>query len=94
MEEQILSVKIFKALGDDRRLAMLYTLHEKGPLTYTELASSARLNVEKKQAVIANHIKVLCNADLIQSGHMVYTLTDIGKFACDYLIELNEPSKI
>lgn len=78
-------VKILKAISSPLRLQILNLLFEKGPLSYTELMASLKMNPSRDAGRFAYHLKFLLKADLIEAvvETKKYCLTDLGKMVID-----------
>lgn len=78
-------VKILKAVSSPLRLQILNLLFDKGPLSYTELMSSLKMNPSRDAGRFAYHLKFLLRADLIEAivEARKYCLTDLGKMVID-----------
>lgn len=74
-------VKVLKAVSSTIRLQILNLLFEKGPLSYTELMSTLKMNPSRDAGRFAYHLKFLLKADLIEPDVKVkkYRLTELGK---------------
>ncbi|MGD0977527.1 MAG: anaerobic ribonucleoside-triphosphate reductase [Candidatus Bathyarchaeia archaeon] len=78
-------IKILKAVSSPLRLQILNLLFDKGPLSYTELMSSLKMNPSRDAGRFAYHLKFLLKADLIEAlvDQKKYALTDLGKMVID-----------
>jgi len=78
-------VKILKAVSSALRLQILNLLFDKGPLSYTELMSSLKMNPTRDAGRFAYHLKFLLKADLIEADveSKKYCLTELGKMVID-----------
>jgi ribonucleoside-triphosphate reductase len=78
-------VRVLKAVSSPLRLQVLNFLFDKGPLTYTELMSSLKMNPSRDAGRFAYHLKFLLKADLIEADVETrkYCLTDLGKMVID-----------
>ncbi|MGA2309773.1 MAG: anaerobic ribonucleoside-triphosphate reductase [Candidatus Bathyarchaeia archaeon] len=78
-------IKILKAVSSPLRLQILNLLFDKGPLSYTELMSSLKMNPSRDAGRFAYHLKFLLKADLIEAlvDQKKYGLTDLGKMVID-----------
>jgi len=78
-------VKILKAVSSPVRLKILNLLFDKGPLSYTELMNSLKMNPARDAGRFAYHLKFLLKADLIEADveSKKYCLTDLGKLVID-----------
>lgn len=82
---RIRGVKVLKAVSSPLRLQILNLLFDKGPLSYTELMSSMKMNPSRDAGRFAYHLKFLLKADLIEADVEVrkYCLTELGKMVID-----------
>lgn len=82
---RIRGVKILKAVSSPVRLQILNLLFDRGPLSYTELMSSMKMNPTRDAGRFAYHLKFLLRADLIEADVETrkYCLTDLGKMVID-----------
>jgi len=78
-------VKILKAVSSSLRLQILNLLFDRGPLSYTELMSSLKMNPSRDAGRFAYHLKFLLKADLLEADVEAkkYCLTDLGKMVID-----------
>jgi len=78
-------IKILKAVSSPLRLQILNLLYDKGPLSYTELMTSLKMNPSRDAGRFAYHLKFLLKADLIEAivDQKKYALTDLGKTVID-----------
>jgi ribonucleoside-triphosphate reductase len=78
-------VRVLKAVSSPLRLQVLNFLFDKGPLTYTELMSSLKMNPSRDAGRFAYHLKFLLKADLIEADVETrkYCLTELGKMVID-----------
>jgi len=78
-------VKILKAVSSPLRLQILNLLFDRGPLSYTELMGSLKMNPSRDAGRFAYHLKFLLKADLIEADVEVkkYCLTELGKIVID-----------
>jgi ribonucleoside-triphosphate reductase len=78
-------VKILKAVSSSLRLQILNLLFDRGPLSYTELMSSLKMNPTRDAGRFAYHLKFLLRADLIEADVEAkkYCLTELGKMVID-----------
>ncbi len=72
---------MLKAVSSPLRLQILNLLLDKGPLSYTELMSSLKMNPSRDAGRFAYHLKFLLKADLLEADVETrkYCLTDLGK---------------
>jgi ribonucleoside-triphosphate reductase len=78
-------VRILKAVSSPLRLQILNLLFDKGPLAYTELMSSLKMNPTRDAGRFAYHLKFLLKADLIEADAETkkYCLTDLGEMVIE-----------
>jgi ribonucleoside-triphosphate reductase len=78
-------VKVLKAVSSPLRLQILNLLFDKGPLSYTELMNSLKMNPSRDAGRFAYHLKFLLKADLVEADAEIkkYGLTDLGKMVLD-----------
>lgn len=78
-------VKVLKAVSSSLRLQVLNFLFDRGPLSYTELMSSLKMNPSRDAGRFAYHLKFLLKADLIEADVETrkYCLTELGKMVID-----------
>lgn len=78
-------VKILKAVSSPLRLQILNLLFDRGPLSYTELMGSLKMNPSRDAGRFAYHLKFLLKADLIEADVEAkkYCLTELGKIVID-----------
>jgi anaerobic ribonucleoside-triphosphate reductase/predicted transcriptional regulator len=83
-------VKVLKAVGSGIRLQVLTLLYDEGPLTYTEIMTSIKMNQNKDAGKFAYHLKFLLKTDLIEPEPETrkYALTDLGKMIVDIAEEI------
>jgi len=82
---RIRGVKVLKAVSSPLRLQILNLLFDKGPLSYTQLMNSLKLNQSRDAGRFAYHLKFLLNTDLIETDVEArkYCLTELGKMVID-----------
>jgi len=82
---RVRGVKILKAVSSPLRLQILNLLFDKGPLSYTELMGSLKMNPSRDAGRFAYHLKFLLKADLIEADVETkkYCLTELGKMVID-----------
>jgi anaerobic ribonucleoside-triphosphate reductase len=82
---RVRGVKVLKAVSSPLRLQILNLLFDKGPLSYTELMSSLKMNPSRDAGRFAYHLKFLLKADLLEADVEArkYLLTDLGKMVID-----------
>jgi ribonucleoside-triphosphate reductase len=82
---RVRGVKILKAVSSSVRLQILNLLFDKGPLSYTELISSLKMNPTRDAGKFAYHLKFLLRTDLIEANVETkkYCLTELGKTVID-----------
>ena len=85
MPQRIRGAKVLKAVSSPLRLQTLNLLFDKGPLSYTELMSSLKMNPSRDAGRFAYHLKFLLKADLIEADVEArkYCLTELGKMVID-----------
>jgi ribonucleoside-triphosphate reductase len=78
-------IKILKAVSSPIRLQILNLLFDKGPLSYTELMNSLKMNPSRDAGRFAYHLKFLLRADLLEADvdARKYCLTELGKMVID-----------
>jgi DNA-binding transcriptional ArsR family regulator len=83
--QRVRGVKILKAVSSPLRLQILNLLFDKGPLSYTELMASLKMNASRDAGRFAYHLKFLLKADLIEADVEArkYFLTELGKMVID-----------
>lgn len=74
-------VRVLKAVSSSLRLQILNLLFDRGPLSYTELMNSLKMNPSRDAGRFAYHLKFLLKADLVEADveSRKYCLTDLGK---------------
>ena len=82
---RVRGVKILKAVSSPIRLQILNLLFDKGPLSYTELMGSLKMNPTRDAGRFAYHLKFLLKADLIEADVETkkYCLTDLGEMVIE-----------
>ena len=82
---RVREVKILKAVSSPLRLQILNLLFDRGPLSYTELMGSLKMNPSRDAGRFAYHLKFLLKADLIEADVEAkkYCLTELGKIVID-----------
>jgi ribonucleoside-triphosphate reductase len=83
--QRVRGVRILKAVSSPLRLQILNLLFDKGPLSYTEMMSSLKMNPSRDAGRFAYHLKFLLKADLIEADVEArkYFLTELGKMVID-----------
>lgn len=83
--QRIRGTKILKAVSSPLRLQILNLLFDKGPLSYTELMASLRMNPSRDAGRFAYHLKFLLKADLVETivESKKYYLTELGKMVIE-----------
>jgi ribonucleoside-triphosphate reductase len=83
--QRVRGVKILKAVSSPLRLQILNLLFDKGPLSYTELMGSLKMNPSRDAGRFAYHLKFLLKADLIEADVEAkkYCLSELGKMVID-----------
>ena len=82
---RVRGVKILKAVSSPLRLQILNLLFDRGPLSYTELMGSLKMNPSRDAGRFAYHLKFLLKADLIEADVEAkkYCLTELGNIVID-----------
>lgn len=82
---RVRGVKILKAVSSLVRLQILNFLFDKGPLSYSELMNSLKMDPSRDAGRFAYHLKFLLKSDLIEADveSRKYCLTDLGKMVID-----------
>jgi len=85
IRQRVRGVKILKAVSSPLRLQILNLLFDRGPLSYTELMSSLKMNPSRDAGRFAYHLKFLLKADLVEADVEAkkYCLTELGKMVID-----------
>lgn len=85
ISHRVRGVKILKAVSSSVRLQLLNLLFDRGPLSYTDLMSSLKMNPNRDAGRFAYHLKFLLKADLIEADVETkkYCLTELGKIVLD-----------
>jgi len=83
--QRVRGVRILKAVSSPLRLQILNLLFDEGPLSYTELMGSLKMNPSRDAGRFAYHLKFLLKADLIEANVEArkYCLTELGKMVID-----------
>ncbi len=83
--QRIRGTKVLKAVSSPLRLQILNLLFDKGPLSYTELMASLKMNPSRDAGRFAYHLKFLLKADLVETivESKKYCLTDLGKMVIE-----------
>jgi anaerobic ribonucleoside-triphosphate reductase len=83
--QRVRGVRILKAVSSPLRLQILNLLFDEGPLSYTELMGSLKMNPSRDAGRFAYHLKFLLKADLIEADVEArkYRLTELGKMVID-----------
>jgi ribonucleoside-triphosphate reductase len=78
-------VKVLKAVSSAIRLQILNLLFEKGPLSYTDMMGSLKMNPSRDAGRFAYHLRFLLKVDLIEVDVEAkkYCLTDLGKMVIE-----------
>ncbi len=76
---------MLKAVASPLRLQTLNLLFDKGPLSYTELMGSLKMNPSRDAGRFAYHLKFLLKADLVEADVEArkYLLSDLGKMVIE-----------
>jgi ribonucleoside-triphosphate reductase len=85
IQQRIRGIKVLKAVSSPVRLQILNLLFDRGPLSYTELMSSLKMNPTRDAGRFAYHLKFLLKADLVEADVEAkkYCLTELGKTVID-----------
>jgi anaerobic ribonucleoside-triphosphate reductase len=85
---------VLKAVSSSLRLLILNFLFDKGPLSYTELMSSLKMNPSRDAGRFAYHLKFLLKADLVEADVETrkYGLTELGKMVIDVANRIEKSS--
>jgi anaerobic ribonucleoside-triphosphate reductase len=85
VSRRVRGVRVLKAVSSPLRLQILNLLFDMGPLSYTELMSSLKMNPSRDAGRFAYHLKFLLKADLIEADVETrkYGLTELGKMVID-----------
>lgn len=88
----IREVRVLKASSSPIRLRILSILFEKGPLSYTELMSSLKMNPTQDAGRFAYHLKFLLKANLIKTDveSKKYGLTELGEMVIKVADEIEK----
>jgi len=91
---RVRGVRVLKAVSSSLRLQILNFLFDKGPLSYTELMSSLKMNPSRDAGRFAYHLKFLLKADLIEADVETrkYGLTELGKMVIDVADRIEKSS--
>jgi DNA-binding transcriptional ArsR family regulator len=83
--QRLRGVKVLKAVSSPLRLQILNLLFDRGPLTYTELMGSLKMNPGRDAGRFAYHLKFLLKADLVEADVETrkYLLTELGKMVIE-----------
>jgi len=83
---------VLKAVASSLRLEVLNLLLDRGPLSYTEIMNTLRLNPSRDAGRFAYHLKFLLKADLIEPDVETkkYRLTDLGRMLVDVTETIEE----
>ena len=83
--QRVRGIKVLKAISSSLRLQILNLLFDKGPLSYTELMSSLKMNPSRDAGRFAYHLKFLLKADLTEADveSRKYCLTELGKMVIE-----------
>jgi len=85
VSQRVRGVKVLKAISSSTRLQILNLLFDRGPLSYSELMSSLKMNPTRDAGRFAYHLKFLLKADLVEADVEAkkYCLTELGKMVID-----------
>ena len=83
--QRLRGVKVLKAVSSPLRLQILNLLFDRGPLSYTELMGSLKMNPSRDAGRFAYHLKFLLKADLVEADVETrkYLLTELGKMVIE-----------
>lgn len=83
-----MGARVLKAVASSLRLQVLNMLLDRGPLSYTEIMNTLRLNPGRDAGRFAYHLKFLIKSDLVEPDAETkkYRLTDLGRM----LVEVTE----
>lgn len=71
-------VILFKLLGNENRIEILYELYESNK-TWTELNNELQMNPK----LMRDHLNYLIRYKIVEKKDNIYSLTDLGKDICD-----------
>jgi len=85
-------VRVLKAVSSSLRMTILDLLLERGPLSYTELMNTLRLNPNRDAGRFAYHLKLLLKEDLVEPDVKAkkYHITDLGRMVMDVTEDIEE----
>lgn len=84
--------KVLKAVSSTVRISILNLLFDKGPLSYTELMNSLKMNPSRDAGRFAYHLKFLLKTDLVEADVETkkYHLTELGKMVVEVAGEIEK----
>jgi ribonucleoside-triphosphate reductase len=90
--QRIHGAKVLKAVSATIRINLLNMLFDKGPMSYTELMNSLKMNPSRDAGRFAYHLKFLLKADLIEADVEAkkYRLSDLGKMVVGVADEIEK----
>ena len=90
--QRLHGAKVLKAVSSAVRIRLLNLLYEKGPMSYTELMSSLKMNPGRDAGRFAYHLKFLLKADLVEADVETrkYHLSDLGRMVVDVADEIEK----
>jgi len=85
-------IRVLKAISASIRIQILNLLLEHGPMSYTELMNSLKLDATRDAGRFAYHLKSLLKADLIEPDVETkkYRLTDLGRRIIEITDEIED----
>jgi len=85
-------LRVLKAISASIRLQILNLLLERGPMSYTEIMSSLKLDATRDAGRFAYHLKSLTGADLVEPDVETkkYRLTDLGRRAIEITDDIED----
>jgi len=85
-------VRVLKAMSASIRIQILNLLLEYGPMSYTEIMNSLKLDATRDAGRFAYHLKSLLKADLIEPDVETknYRLTDLGRHIIEITDEIED----
>jgi anaerobic ribonucleoside-triphosphate reductase len=85
-------MRVLKAVSSSIRMQLLNLLLDRGPLSYTEIMNTLKLNPSRDAGRFAYHLKFLLKADLIEPDTETkkYRLTDLGHMLVDVAETIEE----
>lgn len=85
-------LRVLKAISASIRLQIMTLLFERGPMSYTEIMSSLKLDATRDAGRFAYHLKSLTGADLVEPDVETkkYRLTDLGRRAIEITDDIED----